>query len=634
MDNSNNRNNDNSMYSICIIIIVVLFFVILGIYSRKPDSIININKKHTIVDTFRNIVKKYHNHPAFKIKYNNKWMTVKYGEYYRQCNEFANSLLAIKVQRPILIIGNNAPEWSYAYIGSIMSNLIPVGVYPTSTPHICTEILNNCTPEVLIVEDMKQLQKFINPITSKNTKIRVVVSYSEIIDKELEKTLKIPVYTWNQFLNMGKYINIDIERRQIKHSDVATIIYTSGTTGKPKGVMITHNNIVHMIDMLIKRMNKCPTIHLNYAKERLVSYLPLNHIAAQLLDIYLPIYIAATVWTTRLKPAKEFALALNKAKPTIFAGVPRVWEKIMETIEAKKNELPFMKRLLIDISSNFIDIYSYFAIKKLGLDECKYNITMGAPISHSVLEYYRNIGSPLYNVYGLSETSGPISMETPCQNSFGSVGMPLDNINIKIKDKEILVSGPTIFYGYYGNDEATNQAFDSDGWYKTGDMGYIHDGYLYITGRRKELIITSGGENVAPTEIEDRIKKYCPLIDHAIVIGNNKKYLTVLLTLKIEVAPDGDQTILFTKNAQNILKLIGSKSQNIIDAREDKIIKQYIDESIKKVNNEASSNVHTIKKWIILPNAFSIKGGELTPTMKLKRNYINEKYKKYIDYLY
>ena len=649
------------MISIILIIIILIIMILLqnkNKYIYKPVKHGDFKKYLTILDVFKQTAKKYKRHPSIKVRRKNIWKFISYGEYYKQCKKFAKSLLANNVKSPVLIIGHNAPGWFFAYLGSMMVGVVPVGIYPTTKKHACQKIVQDCNPEVLVVENASQLKKFVNMIASKKSKIRMIITYSSAVDITIEEALKIPIYTWGEFIEQSKKYNNEKKFKSIKifPNRIATIIYTSGTTGKPKGVMISHQNITSMANMIIKQLCSPPKskssfdsaldslsleddhshVNLEYGKERIVSYLPLNHITAQLLDIFIPLYTAATVYIADNSALKSSLYdTLQTAKPTLFAAVPRIWEKMAEAIENKHMNLSLIERIFIDLSGNIIDIFNNTAIKKLGLDVCKYAITTAAPISQNTMDYFSDMGIQLHNIYGMSETTGPISVSTPRYNRRGSVGKILSDIDIKILNKEILVKGPSVFGGYYRNYKDTKTAFDSDGWFYTGDMGYVDkDGYLYITGREKDIIITSGGEIVSPVSIENTVKDLIPLVDHAVVIGDRKKYLSLLLTLKLEVTSTGEPTVLFTKEAKNILKLIGSESQNSVDVTDDSQIKQYIDNGIKEVNKLATSNVHTIKKWVILPIIFTEKSGELTPTMKLKRRFIYKKYKDYIDGLY
>ncbi len=273
--------------------------------------------------------------------------------------------------------------------------------------------------------------------------------------------------------------------------------------------------------------------------------------------------------------------------------------------------------------------------KYLGLNMCRYHVTTAAPISQNTMDYFSDMGIQLHNIYGMSETTGPISVSDPLHGRHGSVGKVLPDIDLKIQNNEILVRGPTVFGGYYRNYKDTKIAFDNEGWLYTGDMGYVdNDNYLYITGREKDIIITSGGEMVSPGAIESAIKAVLPIMEHAVVIGDKKKYISLILLPKLQKTDSGDETILFTPDAQQILKDIGSRSNNIIDAVEDHIIKEYIDRGVQTVNKLAKTPTHTVKRWIIVPKVFTERGGELTPTMKLKRAAIIDKYKDYIEKLY
>lgn len=527
---------------------------------------------NTILDLFNFIQIKYPNHSALAVRRNNKWKYINYTTYYNECLKFANTITHLCNKKDITtcIIGYNAPGWFYSHLGTMMTGGKSIGIYPTCNSDMCEYIINNTKPDILVVQNSYYLNKFTKFIN--NSSIKYVISYSAIISCNLN----IPVYSWKDiklYNNILNYPNVD---------DIATIIYTSGTTGKPshrgvrekiynflslsKEVIITHKNIISMISSLLK---SCNNLFEYGKKERIISYLPLNHIAAQLTDIYLSLATLTTVYFTDPKALKStLVYNLEQVKPTIFMGVPRVFEKIKEKLSKYK-------------LSKYFKSYTKY---KLGLDQCKYIISTGAPIDLDTLNFFKSLDLTIYNAYGLSETCGPVTISTPHSNKTGSVGKPIKNIQIKIINNEILIKGPTV---------TTND------WFNTGDLGYFdNDGYLFITGRSKDIIITSGGENISPKLIEDRIKKYIPEINHVIIIGNKKKYLTCLL---------------FTKKNIN-----------------DKILNN----KFNLINKQAISPVHTIKKWKLLHNKLSIENGELTPTMKLKKDYIIKKYNKYIKDMY
>jgi long-chain-fatty-acid--CoA ligase ACSBG len=467
-------------------------------------------------------------------------------------------------------------------MGCMMNGGASVGIYPTSTSSICEHIINDSGAELLVVEGDTELKKLIGLVIKS---VKFIVYYSPISD-EMIKKFNIPVISMGNFVSKRNKITT-IPRLQ----DVATIIYTSGTTSLPKGCIITHENIMtslHQTINLIKTKSTIKTI----LNERFVSYLPLNHIAAQMMDIYIPIMTCSTVWFAD-KGALKVSLVstLIKVKPTVFVGVPRVWEKMVEGVQKELGDA--------GIKGTFVKTFMPSTIvEKLGLHKCKLLINVAAPISQSSSKFLESIGLTLYNAYGMSETTGIISMSLPGLHKINSVGAPVMQIKIA-KDGEILVKGPSIFKGYLNKDD---EYLDKDQWFHTGDKGYIDkDGFIYITDRLKNLIITNGGENVSPGPIEELLReKIGSYFENIILVGDGQKYLTVLL------------------NSEN---------------KYDISINNKIEQAINEVNNAAQSPVHTIKKWTIIDNKFKI-GDELTPTYKLKRSFINKKYKKQIDTMY
>lgn len=497
-------------------------------------------------------------------------------------------------------------------------------------------------PTQVVVEEPEKPKKDIS--------VRCIVVYG--VDKldthEYNKTIKI--YTWKEFLDIGKN-SVYQQSYNIEKDDVATIIYTSGTTdstglsGASKGVVLTHNNISSTIYALFDRLrfdyNGINIVMLETAMEHSISYLPLNHIAAQMMDIYLPICIASTVSFADKEALKGSLInTLTEVRPTIFVGVPRVWEKMYEKIESELDKMygsmSSMKRILLDLASTLTTIPNDKIIERLGLDRCKLRLTMSAPLSQNIKDFYFDLGLPVYEVYGMSESCGPVTMSLPTDHRYKSVGRPLNAIQVKTASNgEILLNGPTVFKKYYKDKKNTEAAKGQSGWYHTGDIGYVDkDGYLYITGRLKELIITAGGENIYPVEIENNIKQCLPIISYAVVVGDRRKFLSVLLVLKMKSSKDGEPTILLADETKEILKSISSKTENILDAEDDPKLKSYIDNGIQCANKLAASKAHYIQKWRIIPTSFSIKGGELTPTLKLKRGAIADKYKELIDKIY
>jgi long-subunit acyl-CoA synthetase (AMP-forming) len=415
----------------------------------------------------------------------------------------------------------------------------------------------------------------------------MIIYYSPIKEDIIGK-FKIPVISMGNFmLNKNNLIFTP------KLNDVATIIYTSGTTGMPKGAVITHKNIMNSVKKCLEMYSPIKS-KTRFYKENIISYLPLNHIAGQILDIYIPISSVSTVWFADKDALKgSLPITLKEVRPTIFAGVPRVWEKIGDELNKGTNKMGFIGKIIKSI-------YPKRILKEAGLEKCKLYITLGAPISHIARDKLKNFKITLYDIYGMSETTGAISISTPDNYKNSSVGKPIMEIKIS-RDKEILVRGNNLFKEYNGDKEATQNAF-SNGWFKTGDIGYIDtDGFLYITGRKKEIIITVGGENISPLPIEERIKEYFGnMIEHVVVIGEKKKYLIAILNIK--------------PNKKEQIELM-------------------LKDALYFINKKAQSTTHQIKEFLIIETPFEI-GKELTPTYKLRRNFINENYKENIEKIY
>jgi len=610
----------NINYIVIVVLIIVIIFIFYNINSLSINTFIRdktetkseikfLNDKKYKVNTITDLLKfNSRDNPkniALCMKKDNVWEEINYKKYYNMTKNFAESInyfLGPNVN--VGIIGFNSPGWFYGHLGTMINGGISIGMYTTLSPDGCEYIIKDANIELLLVEDSKQLEKFINlNIPS----VKAIIYYSPIKEDLINK-FSVPVLGMTNFMTKrGKKLPI------INSNDIATIIYTSGTTSNPKGVSITHKNIMSNIKNVSKFLKDFSNIKLVIG-ERFVSYLPLNHIAAQMMDIYMPIALVGTVWFADNNALKNsLVTTLKDCYPTIFMGVPRIWEKIKEQIEK-------------ELSNHFAgDIYKYFAsgniIKNIGLDHCKLCVSGAGVLPNSVADFFESIGITLYDLYGMSETTGIISMSCPNRYKKGSVGKPLMRVMID-KDKEILVKGDNLFSGYYGKKNLTKESM-KNGWFKTGDLGFIdNDGYLFIIGRKKELIVTSGGENIAPVLIEDKIINELKIFDYVVVIGDKKKFLSVILVPKIEKGKLISDFLDIDDNLKDIDEINNSEYLN-----------NYISNKINIVNNNAISNANKIQKWYIVPHKFAI-GNELTPTLKLKRSFISEKYKKQINQLY
>lgn len=618
---------NNFLYLIFIILFCSICFLVLFFYYKDnyyftkrvgitipPEILVKNDKlRGTIIDILSKVSTKYPNLTALLSKKDNKYSPINYSTYYNKVLNFAESSnYWIGSNINCAIIGSNSTGWFYSHLGTMLNKGISIGIYPTSSSDHIEYILQNSDAKILIIDGNEQLVKLIN---IKLCNIKMIVYYSPVEEDVISK-FTIPVISMVNFMSERKAIN---NYDYPKLDDIATIIYTSGTTGDPKGAVLTHKNIMASVYSIINDIQSISDEKL-YIGEKFVSYLPLNHILAQLMDIYIPICTMGKVFMADKDSIKNsLAETLKLIKPSVFISVPRIWEKISEGIEDKINKK--------GITGKLVKIfYPQKIIKEIGLDECKLCVTSGAPISPSIINYFKNIGLDLHNIYGMTESTGPVTLSFKHHNKVNSSGKVISSLKIKIeKDGEILIKGPTVFKGYYKNEKETDKVFKNS-WFKTGDLGFIdEDNYLFINGRKKDIIITRGGENITPQNIENLITDNLSILNYAVLIGDNKKFLSVLLVLKTKT--------IFDNKLHNDIKNIDPNIDNINDAINSDKLKKYIQDKIQLINNKARDNIHKIQKWKIIPNNFKI-GEEITPTLKIKRNFINQKYKKIIDSLY
>lgn len=587
--------NKNMLVIICVLMVIIICIYISAQTGNTVQNnstyneLLEIKSTYTILDQLKYVAKTYPDKIALKQKDKSKiWNDITYKEYYNNVEKFAYAVRNfIGPNINTAIMGFNSPGWFYSHLGCMMNGGISVGLYTTSTVEICEYIFKNTNIRLLVVEDSTQLEKFINCDLGK---IEMIIYYAPI-DPKLISKFQIPIMSIGALTKLKKITILP------KLQDIATIIYTSGTTGVPKGVTLTHENIMLNLRSMLQLMETKSSIKFG-CNEQFISYLPLNHIAAQMMDIYIPIGLSGTVWFADKNALKSsLGKTLVEVKPTIFTGVPRVWEKIYEQVQEKVKQEGIKGSIVKMVAPSYI-------VKELGLQNCKFAVSVAAPISEISRDYLTSIGIKLYDIYGMSETCGPISLSLPSLSKKGSVGFPIMKVKI-IKEHqddlagEILVKGKNLFVDYYKNKKAYQSAFKNE-WFKTGDLGYLdQDGFLYVTGRLKELIITAGGENISPVPIESKLKeKLGKYFVNIIVIGDKRKFLSLILNDQIQ------------------------KCDN-----------KFIQKAIDDVNSLVESNASTIKKWTILKTKFKI-GDEITPTLKIRRDFINKKYQTEINKLY
>jgi long-chain acyl-CoA synthetase len=515
---------------------------------------------------------------------------------------------------------------------------VTAGIYTTNAPEQCGYIVQNSGSRFYFAENEEQFDKTL--------KFRKDASHLEkVIVMEMEglKRFKDPLLmSFDDLLKLGKEYDekhpdlFEQRRSEVKPEDLAVLIYTSGTTGPPKGAMLTHSNLLYMSEAMVD---------VNPVKDgdETLSYLPLCHIFEQLFTVMINIRYKTIV--NFIESPDTVMDNMREVSPTVTCGVPRIWEKYASGIMIRMSDATWLKRMVFKacmgigmkyagLKLNFKPIPPYLKLaylaayaavfrklkERLGFDRVRIAYSGAAPISPEVLKFFNAIGLPLVEGYGQTEGTGVTSVSQKGRLKIGKVGQPLPGCQVKIaEDGEILVKGPGIFRGYFKNPEATAETL-KDGWLHSGDVGELDgDGFLKITDRKKDLIITAGGKNIAPQNIENQLK-FSPYINDAVVIGDRKKYLVALIAI------DEENVI---KYAQDNKIQFGTYA-SLTQAPE---IKQLIQKEVDRVN-KMLAQVEQVKKFSIIPKKLYEEDGEVTPTMKVKRKSINEAYKDIIEKMY
>lgn len=624
----------------------------------------------TVMQAFRKTVEKYGDRDALHVKksktvngeliYDKEWTKWTWNSYYADVVKFAKALMSLGFapHKAINIIGFNSPEWVIANMGAIAAGGIAAGIYTTNNAEACHYVSDHSEAEVVVCEDVKQLNKYLT-IVPQLPKLKALVLWSGSVPEGVE--CNVDIYTFNDFLKLGEAIpDKDVEDRMDaqKPGECCTLIYTSGTTGPPKAVMISNDNLTWTTGRFMKDLPSQVELNQN---DRAISYLPLSHVAAQMLDIHCPIYCGSKIYFAQPDALKgSLKQTLQAVRPTYFFGVPRVWEKFYDSLMEVGRSTGGLKKVMSTWAKSkgalkteeaqygkSGNLPSYFGCAKsivlskihdaIGLNECKLCFVGAAPISTDILRYFGSLDIPIYELFGQSECTGPHTTNFLGQWKIGSIGKVMSGTSTKVveSNKEYCYKGRHVFMGYMKMPDKTAETIDAEGWLHSGDVATEDsDGFWSITGRIKELIITAGGENVAPVLIEDCIKRELPCISNVMVIGDKRKYLTALITLKTEM--DEESGLPLSKLIGDSKRLgaeFGSSSTTWEEASEDEVWMNKIEEGIKKANTFAISNAQKVQKFKIVAD-FSEKGGELTPTLKLKRSVTNDKHSEIIESMY
>ncbi|XP_028906638.1 long-chain-fatty-acid--CoA ligase ACSBG2 isoform X1 [Ornithorhynchus anatinus] len=617
----------------------------------------------TVHEMFEESVRRYGDYIALGSKKGDSWHKLTYKQYYVECRKAARAFLKLGLERfrGVGILGFNSAEWLIADVGAILAGGLAVGIYTTNSAEACHYVAEHSEANILVVENDKQLQKILE-VQSKLKHLKAIVQYQEEV-----KQKRPNLYSWAEFLALANEVPDSLLDQIIesqKPTQCCMLIYTSGTTGQPKGVMLSQDNITWT------SMAATQDFQLGHPpdnQEVVVSFLPLSHVAAQMMDVWLPMKVGASTYFAQPDALKgSLVETLREVRPTCFLGVPRVWEKMEEKMKATGAKSSALKRKVAvwakevglqtnlkrmngctDIPVNF-RLAKHLVFKKvkkaLGLDRCRLCFSGAAPMTKETIEFFLSLNIPVCELYGMSESTGPHSVSRPTSLKIMSCGKSMLGCKTKLHNidseetGEVCFWGRHVFMGYLNMEDKTKEVLDAEGWLHSGDLGKLDkNGFLYITGRIKELIITAGGENVPPVPIEDLVKEHLPIISYAMLVGDKAKFLSMLLTLKCQLHPDtSEPEDLLTPEAVEYCHKLGSKSTKVSDivGGKDKLVFAAIQKGIDAVNEKAISNAQKIQKWTILEKDFSVSGGELGPTMKLKRPVVVKMYKDQISSFY
>ena len=599
-----------------------------------------------------------------------------WNEYNQQGRAFAKALIAHKVKAHdvVTIQGSNSPQWLFANIGAILAGGVSAGIYTTNSSELCKHIVTDSNAKVVVVEDEQQLEKY---QTVASTALKCIVVWSAIQHPEVKEKCSVPVYSWDEFMQTGAAVSEEKVSKRIRSQTAdqpCSLIYTSGTTGSPKGATLTHDNLTWTATVSGK--------HFSFKPSCLgISYLPLSHISAQQLDCIVPLIFGHSIDIAPKDALKGNNLMQHivHARPTYFLAVPRVWEKFKEGMEAQVAKAPFMKRVMFQISSRiakatvpdfnalsaknelfpltllervrfvfersligFLETVVFKKIKTaIGLDRCTLAASGAGPLNPEISLFFTGLNMSVIDLFGMSESSGPTALPNPVSQPAGSCGQAIPGTEIRIfqpdekGEGEIVIKGRHLFRGYWGDEATTRKSIDKEGFFHTGDRGRLdEDGHLFLTGRIKELIKTSGGENIPPVKIEQTIKGELPIVSQAVVIGERRNFLTCLVTLKTEVDSDGSPTERLAPEVIEVVKSLSSSAITLQEASGDPKVMRFLMQGIHRANERADSQAQHVQKITVLPQDFSVANGQMTATLKLKRSVIEAKYQKEIHEMY
>jgi long-chain acyl-CoA synthetase len=592
----------------------------------------------TLVDLFFDRVTRWSHRRALRYMDGGVWRAISWADYGDAVREVAAGLMALGIESGdrVGILAGNQPRWHMADVGIVAAGAVSVPAYPTGAASQVAHVLGHSGSRACFVGDRDQLAKLLL-VRAQLPILERIVMLGDPPDRLDDDVL----LTFDDLRSLGRQrlqqhpATGDERSRELQPGSVATIVYTSGTTGPPKGTMITHENVSETIRSLTSVVSVGPT-------DRFLSFLPLSHVAERVTSHLAQIVSGGETWFAR--SLATVAEDLRACRPTVFFAVPRVWEKFQQAVQAELAHAPRPVRAqadrLLELGQAVVaaregthhplawrDRLAYEALdrtlgarirRRMGLDWGRIYVSAAAPVDPDLLRWFHALGIPIAEVYGQTEDCGPTTMNRPGRIRIGTVGEALPGVDVRIADDgEVLVRGPNVCAGYWHDPEAT-AALLEDGWMHSGDLGTLDGGYLRIVGRKKDLIVTSSGKNIAPQDMETRLRAE-PLISQAVVVGDGRKYLTALLALErdaVEAAIGGHD---------------GHVATEVLATHP--LVDREIAGAVERLNAERAP-AERIKAWRILPRELTVAGGELTPTLKVKRNVVIERFNDLVEEMY
>jgi long-chain acyl-CoA synthetase len=597
-------------------------------------------REDTIPHLFWGKVRKYGERVALREKSLGVWQEISWRAYGAHVRRFALGLMALGLERGdhVSIFGENQPEWLYADLAIQSAGGVAVGVYPTNPAKEAKYVIGHSDSVFVVCDDQEQVDKVLE-VRGELPRLRRII----VVDMKGLRHYRDPmILSFQAVEEMGARADAqdpgryDRALEMVRPPDVAIMVYTSGTTGPPKGAMLSHDNVMQLL-------RGASQVLPQYDTDEIVSYLPLCHVAERMMSVFLPLNSGATV--NFAEGVDTVTADMREILPTFFLAVPRIWEKMMAGVSIKMKDASWLKRKMYEmflpvgermaevrlagaaISPGLRILYGLAHVallrhlkKELGLLRARTAISGAAPIAPEVLKYFHSLGVEVLEGWGMTEQTGIGTINRPGDAKLGTVGKPIPGVELKIaQDGEILLRCPHVFVGYWKDPDATARTVQ-DGWLHTGDVGEIDgQGRLKITDRKKEIIITSGGKNIAPSEIENRLK-CSPYINEAIVIGDGRRFLTALIQIEY------DNVAKWAQERGIAYTTFKSLAQN---AEVYELIKGEVEEA-----NKEFAQVETIKKFRLLEKVLDHDDDELTATLKLRRKTVHKKFGPIIEEMY